>query len=191
MASLPEALDAALRARYMPGAIRSPITTKRGLSARMNALERHFTQKGDRKGAATKRVAAALGITPRTWQRWRAGERAPNLLKIEGAVNRLITLPTMRRRLKSLPPPNSVKVTAEIKWNGYKNRVAQRSTTLGGMRGVMARVIRRWAQAGPEAAADVFERGAATVHNIPNDDEEAGIKFEGDSVSIDIPWETP
>jgi transcriptional regulator with XRE-family HTH domain len=192
MAELPEALDRALRARYMPGEIRSPVDTRRGLTARLNALERSFTQQGDRKGAATKRVAAALGVTPRTLQRWRDGSRKPNaasLRKISGAHNRLVTLPKMRKRLKNLPPPNSVTVSAKIDWNGYKNRTEQRTTTLGGMRGVMARVIRTWAAAGPEAAADALQRGAATVHNVPNSEDAPGIQFEGDDVDVDFPWE--
>jgi hypothetical protein len=184
MAKLPEALDATLRARYMGGEIRRPITHKQGLTARMNALERHFTQKGDRRGAATKRVAAYLGITPRTWQRWRDGSRKANLPKVEGAVNRLITLPRMRARLKSLPPPNSVTVDAVVIWNGYKNRTEQRSVTLGSMRPVMARVIRVWATAGPQAAAQLFERGAAAEHNVPS------IVFGGDDVTVSIPWES-
>lgn len=187
MADLSEALDAALRDRYMGGEIRSPATSRRGLTARLNALERQFTQKGDRKGAATKRVAAALGVSPRTIQRWRTGDRKPNgpsVRKVEGLHNRLVSLPRMRRRLKSLPPPNSVTVTAVINWNGYKNRQEHRTTTLGGMRGVMARVIRAWAGAGPEAAAQVFERGAAQVHNTPS------VKFEGDDVDVSIPWES-
>ena len=142
MADLPKALDSALRARYAGGEIRSPVTSARGFTARLNALERHFTHKGDRKGAATKRVAAALGVTPRTLQRWRDGSRKPtstSLRKVEGAHNRLISLPRMRRRLKALPPPNSVTVSGSVNWNGYKNRTEHRAVTLGGMRGVMAR----------------------------------------------------
>lgn len=176
----------------MPREIRSSVDTRRGLTARLNALERAFTQQGDRKGAATKRVAAALGVTPRTLQRWRTGDRKPNaasLRKITGAHNRLVTLPRTRARLKNLPPPNSVNVAAAINWNGYKNRTEYRHTTLGGMRGVMARVIRVWASAGPEAAADALQRGAATVHNVPNSDDAPGIRFEGDGVEITFPWE--
>lgn len=162
----------------MGGEIRRPITHRQGLTARLNAIQKQFpTQKA---------MAAALGVSPRTLQRWRDGTRKPDAKsqrKIEGAHNRLVSLPRMRRRLKSLPPPNSVTVSAVINWNGYKNRQEQRSTTLGGMRGVMARVIRAWAAAGPQAAARVFEKGAAQVHNTPS------VKFEGDDVDVSIPWE--
>lgn len=188
--NLAKALDAALRARYMPREVKSPITTPRGLKARMNALEAHFTRKGDRKGAATKRVAAALGITPRTWQRWRDGTRPPNLLKIAGAHNRLITLPKTRANLKNKPVPHSVKVTGIIRWNGYTNQAknGHRSTTLGGMQGVMTRVIRVWAAAGPEAAADAFQRGAADVERLPNTEAEPGFQVEGEDCDISFPW---
>lgn len=185
MPALPEALDAALRARYMPGEIRSPVQSRRGLTARLNALEKHYPTK--------RALAAALGVSDRTLRKWRSGETKvspKNLRKIEGLHHRQVALPRMRRRLKALPPPNSVQVTAEVNWNGYKNRQAHRTVTLGGMRGVMAHVIRTWAAAGPEAAASVFERGTATVHNVPNSDEAPGIQFEGDDVTVSIPWES-
>lgn len=178
MGSLPEALDAALRARYMGAEIRRPISHRQGLTARLNGIQKQFpTQKA---------MAAALGVSPRTLQRWRDGSRRPDTKsqrKIEGAHNRLVALPRLRKRLGALPPPNSVAVTAVINWNGYKNRQEHRSTTLGGMRGVMANVIKAWSAAGPEAAAQVFERGAAAVHNTPS------VKFEGEDVSVDFPWE--
>lgn len=178
MANLPEALDATLRARYMGSEIKRPVTHRQGLKARLNALQRQFpTQKA---------MAAHLGVTPRTVQRWRSGESKPTgpaQRKIEGAMTRLITLPRVRARLKSLLPPNSITVTAVVVWNGYKNRQAQRSTTLGGMRGVMEKVIKAWATAGPQAAAQVFERGAAVTNNTPK------IQFEGDDVDVSIPWE--
>src|SRR4051812_46128687 len=177
MTNLPDALDAALRARYMPTEIRRPITHRQGLTARLNAIQKQFpTQKA---------LAAAIGIGPQALRRYRAGTQKPSaatLRKIEGAHNRLVTLPKTRKRLASLPAPNSVTVTAVINWNGYKNRQEHRSTTLGGMRGVMARVIKAWAAAGPDAAAQVFERGAAAVHNTPS------VKFEGDDVDVSIPW---
>jgi hypothetical protein len=178
MADLSEALDGLLRDRYMGREIRRPITHRQGLTARLNALGKQFPTK--------KAMAAALGIPERTLRDIRSGRTGgskANLRKIEGAHNRLVTLPRMRKLLKTLPPPNSVTVTAEINWNGYKNRQEHRSTTLGGMRAVMAKVIRAWATAGPQAAAQTFEAGAAQVHNTPS------IKFEGDDVDISIPWE--
>lgn len=184
---LAQALDDALSRRYPPMTvdIRSPATSNRGAAARMRALEKHFTYKGDHAGAATKRVAAALGITPRTWQRWKAGTRKPNAAVLEGAHKRLIQLPRMIRRIgpKGTPPPNSVKVAnAIIIWNGYRNQTEKRSTTLGGMRQVMAKVTEAWAARGPERAAKVFEEGAAIVHNA------ASIQFQGDEVEISFPW---
>jgi hypothetical protein len=174
----------------MPREIKSPITTQRGLNARMNALDRYFTHKGDRKGQSTTRMAAALGVSPVTLRRWKKGTQAPNLRKIEGLHNRLITLPKTRANLKNKTVPNSVKVTGIIVWNGYKNQAknGHRSTTLGGMQGVMRRVIRLWASAGPDVAADVFQRGAADVENLPNTDDDPGFQVEGDDVDISFPW---
>jgi hypothetical protein len=184
--NLAQALDAALTRRYPPLTvdIKSPATSKRGATARMRAIEKHFTREGDRAGAATKRVAAALGITPRTWQRWKAGTRTPNATILEGAHKRLIGLPRMIRRMspKGTPPPSSVTVKAIIVWNGYRNRTELRSTTLGGMRHVMAKVIEAWTARGPERAAKVFQEGAAIVHNT------AKIEFEGDEVEVSFPW---
>lgn len=186
---LPAALDRALRARYMPREVRSPITTARGLNARLNQMEKALTRDGDRKGAATRRIAAELGVTPRTIQRWRTGERTPNgpsRRRIEAQHNRLVTLPQTRKRLRNLPPPNEVHVSARVIWAGYENRTPYRTVKLHGMRTVMARTIRVWASAGPEAAADAFQRGTATVHNVANTPDEAGVLFK-DDVTIDFP----
>lgn len=169
----------------MPREIKRPITHRQGLTARLNALERLFPTK--------RAMAKALGIPERTLRDIRSGRTrgsAANLRKIEGAHNRLITLPKTRANLKNKTVPNSVKVTGIINWNGYKNRAknGHRSTTLGGMAGVMRNVIRIWAAAGPEAAADAFQRGAAEVENLPNTEDEPGLQVEGDDVDISFPW---
>lgn len=188
MADLPAALDAALRGRYRVQEVKSPASTRRGLSARMNQLEKTFTRKGERAGTGTRRAAAAAGVSPRTWQRWRAGTQTPGpklLAKLESAYARLVTLPAFRRSVNTGRPPNRVKVTAEIMWTTSPrkayNKTKHRSTTLEGMSGVMVSVIRAWATAGPEAAADALERGTATVYGANE------IRFEGDHVEIEFP----
>lgn len=177
MANLGEALDALLRARYAPGGIRRPVTHRQGLTARLNALQKQFpTQKA---------LAASLGVSPRTIQRWRTGERNPSKKAqsaIKDAYRDAVLLPAARRRLKKLLPPNSVTITAVINWNGYKNRVEHRSTTLGGMRDTMRATIRAWFYGGPDAAADAFEAGVAQKEGVP-------VHFEGDDVYVSIPWE--
>lgn len=186
MPELPEALDAALRDRYRVVEIKTPATQRRGLVARMNALEKLFP--GGRKGASARQAAEAAGISARTWRDWRKGTHPPsarNLRKLEGAYVRKITLPAFRRALKNKKVPNRVKVKAEIKWSNSPrknyNKTKERTTTLEGMRGAMAAVIRAWAGAGPEAAADALERGAASVYAADE------IKFEGDNVEIEFP----
>lgn len=189
MADLAEALDDALRDRYPITGPKTPATQRRGLTARMNGLERLFTRKGDRKGAAARRAAEAAGIPARTWRKWRAGTQKPapaSVRKLEGAFNRLITLPNFRRSLKSKKAPNRVKVTAIIKWSSSPgknyNRKAggARTTTLESMRPVMVEVIRAWGSAGPEAAAEKFETRTAEAYRADE------IRFEGDHVIIEF-----
>ena len=184
MPDLAAALDEALSARYPRQEVRTPITQRRGLTARMNQLEKLFQPgKGDRRSAAT-RAAQAAGIPARTWRDWRAGKTTPsarNLRKLETAHNRLITIPRFKRKVADTPAPNRVTVTAEINWNGYKNRTAHRTTTLEGMRHVMRAVFRAWTTAGPEAAAEAFERGTAAAYNTQS------VQFEGNDVEVTFP----
>jgi hypothetical protein len=179
-------LDAALRARFPVAGVRTPATQARGLQARMNQLEKHFQREGDRRGAAGVRAAKEAGISPRTWQKWRAGSQKPGpklLAKLEAAYKKNVQFPKLRRKVNAAGAPNNVKVTAEINWNGYRNRTAYRSTTLAGMRATMVATIRAWANQGPEAAAAAFEEGAAQVHNVDY------ILFAGDDVEIEFPYE--
>ena len=188
MADLAEALDAALRDRYPMTEPKRPATHRQGLTARMTQLEKEFSQPGDRKGSAGRRAARAAGIAPDTWTRWRNNQRKPgaaSLRKLEAAYARLVTLPKFRRKVNSQAAPNRVKITAEIKWSDSPrkmyNRTRYRTTTLEGMAGVMVAVIRAWATAGPEAAADALERGAAAVYRTDE------IRFEGDNVTVEFP----
>lgn len=188
MADLAEALDEALRDRYpMPG-VKRPATHRQGLLARLGQLEKAFTRKGDRPGAAGRRAARAAGIAPDTWTRWRSGQRKPSaasLRKLEGAYVRHVQLPAFRRRVNGQTPPARVRVRAYIRWSSSPrkmyNRTPLRTTTLEGMRGAMVGVIRAWATAGPEAAAEAFERAAAEVYRSDE------IRFEGDEVEIEFP----
>ena len=190
--NLPEALDAALRARYRLVDVKSPAETRRGLIARMNQLEKLFP--GGRKGSAARKAAEAAGIPARTWRDWRAGKTKPsarNLRKLEGAHARRIVLPAFRRALADKKYPASVTVTATIRWSDSPrknyNATPHRTTTLVNMRSAMAATVRAWAMAGPDAAAEAFERGASAVYQVPNDDDGSpGIQFEGDRVEIDF-----
>jgi transcriptional regulator with XRE-family HTH domain len=184
--NLPEALDAALKDRYGVTVVKTPVTQRRGLTARMNQLEKHFARPGDRKGSAARRAAKAAGLSPDAFARWKGGQRKPaaaSLAKLEAAFKRIIVTPKMRSRAAKAGVPNTVRVSAIINWNGYKNRQEQRTVDLGGMRGVMTDVIRAWHRHGPEDAAERFEEGAATQHST------GFIKFEGDQVQIEFPFD--
>lgn len=184
MAELSEALDDALTARYGVTVVKTPVTQRRGLTARMNALEKLFV--GGRKGTERTRAAEAAGISPRTWRKWRAGTQPPSprlLRKLEDAFKRLVVTPKMRRKLKAQGVPNTVRITAVINWNGYYNRIPKRTTDLGGMRTVMSNVIRTWHREGAEEAAILFEEGVAQVHNVDF------VHFEGNEVEIEFPWD--
>lgn len=182
MPDLPEALDAALRAHYRVTDIRTPATHRRGLTARMSRIE---------KATGTRAEAAkATGISLRTWQRWRAGTQKPGaaaLRKLETAFNRLVTLPRTRKMLKSKGVPSRVTVSAEVRWNGYYNRHPQRTVRLGpkGVQAAMRHTIRVWSAAGPEAAAEAFQRGLSAAYEVPDEtDGSPGIQFEGDQVEV-------
>lgn len=188
MADLPEALDAALTARYPIPEVKTPATQRRGLLARMNQIEKGFQRQGDRAGAAGRRAAKAAGIAPDTWTRWKKGQRgqsAASLRKLEGAYTRYVQLPKIKARINGKGAPNKVKISATIRWSSSPrknyNKTPHRTTTLEGMRAVMGSVIRAWAAAGPEAAAEAFERGAASIYRSDE------IRFEGDEVEIEFP----
>lgn len=194
MADLAGALDAALRARYRVAEVKSPATSRRGLLARLSQLEKLHTLPGDRPGQAARRAARSAGIPPDQFARWRKGDRKPSaasLRKLEGAYNRQITLPAVRRAMKARPVPASVRVTATIKWSydaaKQYNATAYRTTTLTNMRPVMAPVIRAWAAAGPEGAAESFERGTSQAYSVADDGDKPGIEFQGDDVHIEFP----
>lgn len=195
MADLAEALDAALRGRFRVAEVRTPVSQRRGLLARMNQLEKLHARPGDTPTQTRKRAAAASGIPDRTWRDWRNGTHPPSAAsqrKLEGAYTRQITLPAYRKSARQKGAPDKVTVTAEVWWtdSDKKNNGKQRTVKLVGLKSIMAGVIRTWIAAGPAPAAAAFERGCARVYRVPdNDDEERspGIQFQGDDVTIEFP----
>jgi len=197
VADLAGALDAALRARYKVSEVKTPVTQRRGLLARMNQLEALHKRKGDKPGQAATRAAESAGIPIRTWRDWRKGTHPPSARsqrKLERAYVEQITLPAYRKSTQGKGAPNKVNVTAEIWWtdSDKKNNGKKRTVKLTGMKAAMAAVIRAWIAAGPEAAADALERGAAAVYRVPdNVDDDGnrtpGIQFKGDEVKVEFP----
>lgn len=193
MADLGEALDGALRAYYRVAEVKTPVTQRRGLLARMNQLEKLHQREGEPANRAAARAAASAGISDRTWRDWRSGTHPPSarsIRKLEAAYARQVTVPALRRAVKRKGAPNKATVSAEIWWtdSDKKNNGDQRTVKLTGLRRVMAPVIRAWGAAGPEAAADAFERACASVYRVPdNADGTPGIQFKGDDVITEFP----
>jgi len=197
VADLAGALDAALRARYRVSEVKTPITQRRGLLARMNQLEKLHQRKGDRPGAAGRRAAESAGIPPDQWTRWKKGQRTPSARsqrRLERAYVEQITLPAYRKSTQGKGAPSKVTVTAQIWWtdSDKKNNGKQRTVKLTGMKAAMRAVIRAWIAAGPEAAANALERGAAAVYRVPDNvdsdgNRTPGIQFKGDEVEIEFP----
>lgn len=197
MADLAGALDAALRARYRVSEVKTPVTQRRGLLARMNQLEKLHQRKGEPANRAAARAAESAGIPIRTWRDWRKGTHPPSARgqrRLERAYVEQITLPAYRKSAKEKGAPSKVNVRAEVWWtdSDKKNNGKQRTVKLTGMKAVMAAVIRAWIAAGPEAAADAFERGTAQVYRVPDNvdadgNRTPGIQFKGDEVEIEFP----
>lgn len=191
MADLSEALDAALLRYYRVSEVRTPVTQRRGLLARMNHLEKLHRREGDKPGQAATRAAQSAGIAPRTWRDWRKGTHPPgptSRRKLEAAYVRQITLPALKRATKRKGAPNRVTVTATIRWTTSPrkmyNAIRHRTVKLTGMSPAMVATVRAWTAAGPEAAADAFERGTSLVYGVTDD---GGIRFEGNQVEIEFP----
>ena len=163
----------------------------------MNRLEKLHTRKGDKPGQAATRAAAAAGIPIRTWRDWRKGTHPPgprNQRKLERAYTAQIILPAYRKSAQQKGTPSNVNVTAKIWWtdSDKKNNGDQRTVKFKGIKPVMAAVIRAWIAAGPEAAADAFERGVAGEHSVPDNVAEdgtrtSGVQFKGTDVKVEFP----
>lgn len=195
MADLAGALDSALRARYRIAEVKTPVTQRRGLLARMNQLEELHKQKGDRAGQAATRAAASAGIPITTWRDWRRGTHPPgarNTRKLEGAYIRQITVPRLKRAQEKRRPPAKVNVRATIRWTSSPrkmyNATKHRKVEFTGMAAVMKAVLRAWTAAGPAAAAEAFERLTSELYKVhPDEDGTPGIKFEGNDVTVEFP----
>lgn len=106
----------------LPG-VKSPPDSRRGLVARMDALEHSH--------GGAKAAAAAAGVTPRTWSGWRKGGKPSrkSLSGLQGAyqadLKARAQTPARKRRQARLKASAGggphVKVRAEIQWDGYYN----------------------------------------------------------------------
>lgn len=117
---LPEAVGAALGARYALGANskglepKTPITEQRGLLARMHRIMDKFG--GRAEPSARRRAAAASGIPYSTWNHALSGRAVSkkNLGKIGGAFAKLVTSPARALRVKKRGLPGNWLITAVV-----------------------------------------------------------------------------
>lgn len=117
-------LDRVLAAPPLTG-VKTPVSQRRGLTARISALEKSL--------GGPKAAARAAGVTPRTWNAWKTG-RTParrSLTRLDDAYKADLARrgnTSARRRATARQIASvtfAVRVTAEIQWDGYYNGQAE------------------------------------------------------------------
>lgn len=182
MADFPQALDTALGHWYgAKSDFRSPVTSKRGLSARLGALGRvHKTR---------KEAAAAIGVSVGTLGRWLLGKAVPtpaSLKKIHTAHLVLLRKPAVGSKLA----PNQMNVKADVHClsvgpkskSGYYNSVPHRwfradrpAARLG-----LSSVVAAWVQGkSPEQVAE-------TAYDVIKSAYGSAFEFEGTDVTVEL-----
>lgn len=208
MAELTEAVGIALAARYALGPNsrgrepKSPVTTTKGLQARMNRIMGKFG--GDRRAAAK-----AAGVPYSTWNHLLKGRAASpkNLAKIVAAFGKLITSPVRALVVKKRGYPDNWLIKAVVVADPGPPPGAPKKKGGGGSRYIngrpsgatreevknlteapayrtfkaegldSARIVDAWLSQGDQAAADVLLDEVADVYG-----QEFG--FEGDHVEV-------
>lgn len=187
---LPEALDAALAARYHVREVKRPATHRGGLKARMGQLEKLH---GGHAGPA----AASAGIPVRTWRDWKNGTHPPSsrgIRRLEGAYARQVIAPQVAK-LVTRSPVHRFDITATVAAlgpartdgkprsryvNGSTPQQAHRTFRADQVTGTQAqRVVNAWMMHGPEAAAQLLVAVIADAY-------QQQFEFEGDHVSVEI-----
>jgi hypothetical protein len=145
--------------QYGGGEPASPVDSDRGRIARMNHLEKAH---GGPRGAA-----AAVGVSRETWRRWRLTGKDPrtgrprqkpsstSLGKLRGAARKLYDAARDRRVRGALAHVRNVRITGIIEWDGYRNPIEQRSTTLGDMS--LAGLHGPWKARDADSLAETFQ----------------------------------
>ena len=191
MADFPTALSEALSDHYgVRDDFRSPVESKRGFEARVRALEKAYG--GGRK------AAAAAGIHPDTWTRWKHGQRAPSrasLAKIAAAHFSLLRAAKVAR--KGYPSRIEITATVAAKPKAGLGREPKKGTYYnGGSAGAsrahrnfradrlsasqVADVVNAWAAGhGPQYVADLLT--SAIERAYPG-----RFEFEGTNVTVNI-----
>lgn len=190
--NLTEAVDDSLRDWFDVSrlSVKLPITNKRGLSARLSALQRLHGGK--------PQAARALGIPASTWRAWTssvvAKRRPPsraNQRKINNAYEQLL-----RQRAHGRPVsrggkigPTKVEIRALIVFDPgpkggpqgarYTNRINPHRLfkALNLPADDVRATVTIWASFGPAAAADYLEERCSAAYP-------PGVAFEGDDVTV-------
>lgn len=175
----PEALHAALSARYPAVGVQRPPTHRQGLTARMRALERQFGGKAA--------AARAAGISPRSWRDWSHKSHKPSaasLRKLEQAYQQHVRAPLLQRRAPTHVAINAVVVAHPGRGPGdqeaarYMNRTPHRKFNAEKVDN-WAPVVDAWAVGGKAAAAAAALDAIKTAYGEP-------FAFEGDEVTVEL-----
>jgi len=172
--NLGEALDQALSQKFPIRTIQSGVTSKRGLTARMNALEK--------AGGSEAGGARLAGVTLRTWRGWKSGKTKPSkasLGRVESAHSRMAQeyhrSSTSRRMARLGSSWMDPKVHADVEWNGYSRGVRTVSLDPVDMSGVLA----AWVADDKRAMEDAFHEAVEDTYGVP-------VTFPGSDVDVEL-----
>jgi transcriptional regulator with XRE-family HTH domain len=171
--NIEQALNKAISAKYKVTEPKSPISSRRGLTARMRGLE---------KSAGGKKAAAAkAGVSISTWNRWLSGKQKPSgasLAKL-GKAHQAAQRGEKTGAKRAPKTTFRVVAAAEIEWGkkgkAYYNPTRQRSVRFGDMD--MGPVVQAWVNGEPLEPAFM---------GVVKDYHQADVSFHGDQADVDL-----
>lgn len=183
MTDFPTALDAALTEHYRVQGVRSPVDSKRGLTARLNALEKAY---------GTKRAAAAaIGVHKDNYTKWTTKGQQPSsasLRKVDAAYQSLLRAKKAKyaqRATGGLAAPRTMHVRADVACVGplerYYNKGAAYRTFRADRTDLnFADMTTAWAAGRPPG--EVADRALEAIENSYG----YRFEFDGNNVHVDL-----
>lgn len=188
MADWPTALDGALARYYGTGSgqaprgaalrgvaeVRSPLSSARGLQARVRQMEKAYGGKD--------KAARAAGMHRDTWRKMAAGGKVKpeTLRKLEKGHQRLTGAKFRKRSTGGKPVPRKMAVTAQVvvdpAGQRYINAVPRRTFNADVPRLNLGPVVKAWVRGDtPGSVALIAQQQVADAYQMD------GIAFEGDA----------